>query len=179
MDIFLNWLIRFYSNNTINLRLLSQRIISCYSHKMAIVSWPQILWRHFTLRIAAWASATAEQQQQDITNHHIDLHHHHQNVYFLPVNKKQEMSLKTTTRHWFISLVFGTTMVSWWPERYYNNNNDRLRPLIRDNPGRPVPEETFTHSHPSRSSCFRYHLSPFATVHKRKNDGMAVTLTKS
>ena len=40
-----------------------------------------------------------------------------------------------------------------------------LRPLIRDNPGRPVPEETFTHSHPSGSSCFLYHLSPFATVH--------------
>jgi len=37
--------------------------------------------------------------------------------------------------------------------------------LIRDNPGRPVPEETFTHSHPSGSSCFLYHLSPFATVH--------------
>ena len=39
------------------------------------------------------------------------------------------------------------------------------RPLIRDNPGRPVPEETFTHSHPSGSTCFLYHLSPFATVH--------------
>jgi len=37
--------------------------------------------------------------------------------------------------------------------------------LIRDNPGRPVPEGTFTHSHPSESSCFLYHLSPFATVH--------------
>ena len=32
-------------------------------------------------------------------------------------------------------------------------------------PGRPVPEGTFTHSHPSGSSCFLYHLSPFATVH--------------
>ena len=39
------------------------------------------------------------------------------------------------------------------------------RPLIRDNPGRPVPEETFKHSHASGSSCFLYHLSPFATVH--------------
>ena len=37
--------------------------------------------------------------------------------------------------------------------------------LIRDNPGRPVPEETFTHSHPSWSTYFLYHLSPFATVH--------------
>ena len=36
---------------------------------------------------------------------------------------------------------------------------------IRDNLGRTVPEETFTHSHPSGSSCFLYHLSPFATIH--------------
>ena len=27
------------------------------------------------------------------------------------------------------------------------------------------PKKTFTHSHPSGSSCFLYHLSPFATVH--------------
>ena len=39
------------------------------------------------------------------------------------------------------------------------------RPFVRDNPGRPVPEETFTHSHSSGSTCFLYHLSPFATVH--------------
>ena len=37
--------------------------------------------------------------------------------------------------------------------------------MIRDNPGRLVPEETFTNSHPSGTSCFLYHLSPFATVH--------------
>jgi len=37
--------------------------------------------------------------------------------------------------------------------------------LVRDNPGRPVPEETFTRSHPSWSTYFLYHLSPFATVH--------------
>jgi len=38
INIFLNWLIHFYLNNTINLRHLTQRIISCYTHKMAIVS---------------------------------------------------------------------------------------------------------------------------------------------
>jgi len=38
VDIFLNYLIQFYLNNTRNIRLLSQRIISCYTHKMAIVS---------------------------------------------------------------------------------------------------------------------------------------------
>jgi len=36
--IFLNYLIQFYLNDTINLRLLSQRIMSRYTHKMAIVS---------------------------------------------------------------------------------------------------------------------------------------------
>ena len=32
-------------------------------------------------------------------------------------------------------------------------------------PGRPVPEETLTHSHPSWSSDILYHLSPFTTIH--------------
>jgi len=34
-----------YLNNTINLPHLTQRVISCYTHKMAIVLYP---WRHFT-----------------------------------------------------------------------------------------------------------------------------------
>jgi len=38
MDILLNELIQFYLNDTINLRRLIQRITSCYTHKMAIVS---------------------------------------------------------------------------------------------------------------------------------------------
>ena len=58
MDIFLNWLIHCYLNNAINLRHSTQRIISCYTHKMAIVSWSQTLWRHFTLRINYPASST-------------------------------------------------------------------------------------------------------------------------
>jgi len=37
MDIFLNQLIQFYLNNTTYLRHLTQRIILCYTHKMAIV----------------------------------------------------------------------------------------------------------------------------------------------
>jgi len=44
-------LIEFYLNNTINFRHLTQRIIQCYTHKMALVSWPQTPWRHFTLCI--------------------------------------------------------------------------------------------------------------------------------
>jgi len=56
MDIFLNKLVQFYLNNTINLRRLSQRIISCCTHKMAIVSWPRTMWRHITLCICAAGS---------------------------------------------------------------------------------------------------------------------------
>ena len=39
------------------------------------------------------------------------------------------------------------------------------RPLVRDNPGRPVPEETLTHSHPSWSLDILYQLPPFTTIH--------------
>ena len=45
------------------------------------------------------------------------------------------------------------------------SKEDLERGCSRDNPGRPVPEETFTHLHPSWSTFFLYHLSPFATVH--------------
>ena len=44
------------------------------------------------------------------------------------------------------------------------HTHNRLRPLIRDNPGRPVPEETLTHSHPSWSLDILYHLPPFTTI---------------
>jgi len=37
--------------------------------------------------------------------------------------------------------------------------------FIRDNPGEPVPEETFTHSHQSWSSIIPYLLHPSATIH--------------
>ena len=36
--------------------------------------------------------------------------------------------------------------------------------LVRDNPGRLVPEETLTHTHPSWSSNILYHLPPFTTI---------------
>ena len=38
MDISLNQLIHFYLNNTLNIRPLTPQIITCYTHKMAIVS---------------------------------------------------------------------------------------------------------------------------------------------
>ena len=40
-----------------------------------------------------------------------------------------------------------------------------LRPFVWDYPGRPVPEETFTHSHPSWSSDILYHLPPSTTIY--------------
>ena len=60
-DIFINQRIECYLDNTLNLRPLA-------THKMAIVSWPRILCRHFTLcinvnmwyiRINAWAARPA------------------------------------------------------------------------------------------------------------------------
>jgi len=42
-------LIEFYSNNRINIRPLTPHIMPCNTHKMAIVSLSQIVWRHFTL----------------------------------------------------------------------------------------------------------------------------------
>ena len=37
--------------------------------------------------------------------------------------------------------------------------------FVQDNPGDPVPEETFTHSHLSWSSIVPYLLYPFTVVH--------------
>jgi len=36
---------------------------------------------------------------------------------------------------------------------------------VRDNPGEPVPEETFTHSHLSWSSVIPYLLPPYIVIH--------------
>ena len=43
--------VKFCLNNMVNLRPLTSHIMSSYTHKMVIVSWPQILWRHFVLCI--------------------------------------------------------------------------------------------------------------------------------
>ena len=37
--------------------------------------------------------------------------------------------------------------------------------MIQEYPGRPVPKETFTHSHPSWSSHILYKLPPFTMIH--------------
>ena len=38
-------------------------------------------------------------------------------------------------------------------------------PFVQDYPGKPVPEETFTHSHPSWSPDILYQLPPSTTIH--------------
>jgi len=51
------------------------------------------------------------------------------------------------------------------------NTHTRTQPFyssmdfVRDNPGEPVPEETFTHSHLSWSSIVSYLLHPSTTIH--------------
>jgi len=44
-------MMHFHLNNAINLCHLTEHIMSCYTHKMTIISWPQSLWPHFTLCI--------------------------------------------------------------------------------------------------------------------------------
>ena len=48
----------------INLRHLIWHIISCYTHKMAIVSWPYTMSRYFTLCIACNRTAETETNAQ-------------------------------------------------------------------------------------------------------------------
>ena len=44
-------MVKFYLDNMAILHPLTPRITPSYTHKMANVTWPQILWRHFTLCI--------------------------------------------------------------------------------------------------------------------------------
>jgi len=47
----------------------------------------------------------------------------------------------------------------------HTHTHNRLTSFVRDKPGRPVPEETLTYSHPTWSSDILYHLPPFTTIH--------------
>ena len=47
----------------------------------------------------------------------------------------------------------------------HTHTHNHLTAFVRDNPGRPVPEETLTHSHPTWSLDILYHLAPFTTIH--------------
>ena len=52
-----------------------------------------------------------------------------------------------------------------WTNYITHTDTTVYRPFVRDYLGRPVPEETFTHSHPSWSSDILYQLPPFTTIH--------------
>ena len=58
-----------------------------------------------------------------------------------------------------------TSFVILKDNREYTHTHNRLMAFVRDNPGRPVPEETLIHSHPTRSSDILYLLPPFTTIH--------------
>ena len=55
------------------------------------------------------------------------------------------------------------TVVEIWRFTHTHTHN-RLMAFVRDNPGRPVPEETCTRSHPSWSTYFLYHLSHLCSL---------------
>ena len=61
--------------------------------------------------------------------------------------------------------------VQWWMSTLYLlftnkvHTHNHLMAFVRDNQGRPVPEKTLTHSHPTWSSDILYHLPPFTTIH--------------
>ena len=71
---------------------------------------------------------------------------------------------------WPIVMAFGlitvhcTRFSSIKPWTHIHTQN-HLRPFIRNYLGGPVPEKTFTHSHPSWSSDILYQLSPSTTIY--------------
>jgi len=61
-----------------------------------------------------------------------------------------------------IDQVLGMTAM---PKTTYLHTHNRSTTLCPGLPGRPVPEETFTHSHPSWSLDILYQLPPFTAIH--------------
>jgi len=50
-------------------------------------------------------------------------------------------------------------------QNHFNNTHTCLTAFVWDYPGGPVPEETFTHSHPCWSSDILYHLPPSTMIY--------------
>jgi len=74
--------------------------------------------------------------------------------YYIPLPKTTASSHGGLGTH----LIHG----SFGPPKF---THQHTQPLVRDYPGRPVPEETLTHSHPSWSLDILYQLPPFTTIH--------------
>ena len=68
-------------------------------------------------------------------------------------------------QHWWLTLWTFTVKI------YHSHTHTHTQPFycsmdfVRDNPGEPVPEETFTHSHVSWSSIVPFLLHPSNTIH--------------
>jgi len=89
-----------------------------------------------------------------------------------------------STRNTGIQSIF-STLLSWWQQwlqpfavscknwliyLFYQTQNTHTqttvsRPFVQDYQARPVPEETFTHSHPSWSSDILHQLPPATTIY--------------
>ena len=64
----------------------------------------------------------------------------------------------------------GELIQRWWlqpdhPDIHSNTHTQPFNGLLSRRPGGPVPEETFTHSHPSWSPDILCQLPPFAMIH--------------
>jgi len=59
----------------------------------------------------------------------------------------------------------GESVQSVQDKSTHTHAHNRLTVLVQDYPGGPVPEETFTHSHPSSSPDILYELPPSTTIH--------------
>ena len=55
-------------------------------------------------------------------------------------------------------------LTRWTHTHTHTHTHNRLMAFVRDNPGRPVPEETLTHSHPTWSPDILHHLPPFTAI---------------
>jgi len=79
------------------------------------------------------------------------------NIYFCKISKWQDEFL-----HICVAMNFKHAH-----KEHTHTHTTIQRPLVRDYPGRLVPEETLTHSqsHPSWSSDILYQLPPFTTIH--------------
>ena len=49
----------------------------------------------------------------------------------------------------FVRLMWMLTRLMHYGKEDYTHTHNRLTAFVWDNPGRPVPEETLTHSHPT------------------------------
>jgi len=110
------------------------------------------------------AAQTHNTRQDRITRRHCINHrptNAHSNL-CLKDNKSVNQFLKFRSGTIIIFRCYSVTCIYSYVNTHTHN---RLTASVRVNPGRPVPEETLTHSHPTWSSDILYHLSPLIMIH--------------